>query len=265
MKLSYVTALFFCLLNKALGTYIVTCHNNNECGTVCGRYSSDMIAPTEGLFGTSCKCGGNGKTTHRCTALGYDIQVCSDYQPPSCSTACGQQVCITKDNKKTTGTILSACPKHHPVNTQQCCDHPTSRDYCTCVIQDTLDLNASPYAALGNSNGYASNAVWGSCYSQLEGLQIYINSTRASALVQPFLKEGQWCPTQGKDYEEKYLTECYGLNQTTCAATAGCTFCNSSKKGVKTDCYNEGEAEVLQHIVKTEDGSDLFVCQASAI
>jgi len=248
------------LVATCWGTYIVTCHNNNECGTVCGYYSSDMVAPTEGLFGTSCKCQ-SGKTTYRCTAMGYTVNVCSDYKAPSCSTACGQQICITKDNKKTTGKILSACPKNHPVNTQQCCEHPTSKDYCTCVIQDTLDLNASPYSALGNSNGYASSAVWGSCSSQLASLEININSTRANELVKPFLKEGLWCPThESKEYEVKFLTECNGLEKDQCSSKPGCKYCNSNKKEIKSDCYNENEAEVLTHVLTVENGPRAFVC-----
>ena len=57
---------FLALLPAISATYVVTCHNNNECGSVCSnKFSNDMVAPTEGLFGTSCKCGSGGGTTHK--------------------------------------------------------------------------------------------------------------------------------------------------------------------------------------------------------
>lgn len=255
----FIAFIFSSLFLTSESTYIVTCHNNNECGTVCGYYSNDMVAPTEGLFGTSCKCQ-SGSTVSRCKAMGYDVRVCSDYKPPYCSTACGQSICISKDGRRTTGKILSACPKNHPVNTQQCCEHPNSKDYCTCVIQDTLDLNAQPYAALGNSNGYASNAVWGACSSQLASLSIPINSTRASELVKPFLRDGVWCAAREKEYRSSANIICNGLDKETCGLTSGCTYCDSNIHILKSDCLNEEEAEVLNHIIKTEHGENKFTC-----
>jgi hypothetical protein len=244
-------------------TYIVTCHNNNECGTVCGYYADNMVAPTEGLFGTSCKCQ-SGSTVSRCNALGVDVRVCSDYKPPSCSTACGQNICITKDGRKTTGKILSACPKNHPQNTQQCCDHPTSRDYCTCVIQDTLDLNAQPYAALGNTNGYSTSAVWGACSSQLASLNIAINSTRASELVKPFLRDGTWCSAIESQYQQELTADynvCSGLGEAQCGSMPGCVYCNSDAKDLKSECFQQEEADVLTHVVNTEYGAGKFTCK----
>lgn len=255
----FIAIIFSSLFVLSESTYIVTCHNNNECGTVCGYYSNDMVAPTEGLFGTSCKCQ-SGSTVSRCKAMGYDVRVCSDYKPPYCSTACGQSICISKDGRRTTGKILSACPKNHPVNTQQCCDHPNSKDYCTCVIQDTLDLNAQPYAALGNSNGYASNAVWGACSSQLASLAIPINSTRAAELVKPFLRDGLWCKAREQEYRVLSKAQCNGLDKNECSSVRGCVYCNSNIKFLKSDCLNIEEAEVLTHIIKTEHSEDKFTC-----
>ena len=257
----FIAIIFSSLIATAQSTYIVTCHNNNECGTVCGYYSNDMVAPTEGLFGTSCKCQ-SGSTVSRCKAMGYDVRVCSDYKPPYCSTACGQSICISKDGRRTTGKILSACPKNHPVNTQQCCEHPNSKDYCTCIIQDTLDLNAQPYAALGNSNGYASNAVWGACSSQLASLAIPINSSRAAELVKPFLRDGMWCSVREKEYRVTVNAICNGLDEDTCGSTNGCVYCASNIKFLKSDCLNKQEAEVLTHIINTENGEGKFTCSA---
>ena len=68
------------------------------------------------------------------------------------------------NNKHTDATIRSACPKHHPVNTKQCCDNGGT--YCTCVFQDTIDLNKTPYDNLGGKNGYSSSATKGKCGSR---------------------------------------------------------------------------------------------------
>ena len=92
----FITALFF-VAGTVSSTYIVTCHNDGECGTVCGRYSSDIVAPTEGIFSTSCKCGNGGGVTYKCTAFGVQVSECSDGIAPQCSTACGQKICIAKD------------------------------------------------------------------------------------------------------------------------------------------------------------------------
>ena len=247
----FITALFF-VAGTVSSTYIVTCHNDGECGTVCGRYSSDIVAPTEGIFSTSCKCGNGGGVTYKCTAFGVQVSECSDGIAPQCSTACGQKICIAKDGKKATGTILSACPKHHPENVKNCCSHSSSKDYCTCVVQDTLDLNWQPYQALGNSNGYSSSATWGACSSQLESLQIQINSTRASELVKPFMKTGQWCKTFDSLTDEFNEVNCENINsEDECNNEKKCTFCKSDK--LKSKCYNSHEAIVLRHISNVED------------
>ena len=241
-------------------TYIVTCHSDGECGTVCGRYSSDIIAPTEGIFSTSCSCGNGGATTYKCTAFGVQVSECSDGKAPQCSTACGQKVCIAKDGKKATGTILSACPKHHPENVKNCCSHSSSKDYCTCVVQDTLDLNWQPYQALGNSNGYSSSATWGACSSQLESLQIHINSTVAAKLVIPFMKTGELCNEQSTQLVETTLeTICENItSETDCNYASQCTYCRSNK--VQTKCYNMNEAQPLAHIAKSEPDMVDFIC-----
>ena len=247
----FITTLFF-VAGSVSSTYIVTCHNDGECGTVCGRYSSDIVAPTEGIFSTSCKCGNGGGVTYKCTAFGVQVSECSDGIAPQCSTACGQKICIAKDGKKATGTILSACPKHHPENVKNCCSHSSSKDYCTCVVQDTLDLNWQPYQALGNSNGYSSSATWGACSSQLESLQIQINSTRASELVKPFMKTGQWCKIFDSLTDEFNEVNCENINsEDECNNEKQCTFCKSDK--LKSKCYNSHEASVLTHISNVED------------
>ena len=254
---SILTLLFFSMLSVS-STYIVTCHNDGECGTVCGRYSSDIVAPTEGIFSTSCKCGNGGGITYKCTAFGVQVSQCSDGNAPQCSTACGQKICISKDGKKATGTILSACPKHHPENVKNCCSHSSSKDYCTCVIQDTLDLNWQPYQALGNSNGYSSSATWGACSSQLESLQIQINSTRANKLVQPFMKTGQWCNTFDKFTDKYNQINCENIdNEEDCDIEKQCIFCKSDKLANK--CYNRQEANVLSHIANSENNMS-FEC-----
>lgn len=46
----------FGILTITSATYIVTCHNDNECGTVCGSSGADTASPSEGLFGTTCTC-----------------------------------------------------------------------------------------------------------------------------------------------------------------------------------------------------------------
>jgi hypothetical protein len=250
---------------SASSMYMTTCHSNSECGTVCGKYSNDMVALSEGHWGTSCSCQSSGLKTV-CTALGHTIQVCADGKAPHCKTACGRKICIKKGSKQTTGTILSACPKHHPVNTKQCCEHKNSA-YCTCIIQPTIDVNAAPYKALGSANGEVST-VAGSCGSQLESLNISIDTERASQLIQPFLKEGTWTKLNAstEEYKTTHETECYGLTEGQCGAKTGCTFCNSQSKShpVRTDCYNLGEAEMLEHIIATEDAPGKFTCNTVA-
>ncbi|CDW72395.1 UNKNOWN [Stylonychia lemnae] len=150
-------------------TYIVTCHNDQECGTVCGNYGPDTIAPSEGLFGTTCSCQNRQQPSYLCNRDGKNVYVCSDNQPPRCSVACGQQVCIQKDGRQSTGVIRSACPRYHPQNAHDCCNYGGS--YCTCVFDDTIDSNWKVYNELGGNNGYSSNAYWGACGSHL-GLKV---------------------------------------------------------------------------------------------
>lgn len=36
-------------------------------------------------------------------------------------------------------------------------------EYCTCLVEDNLDINAKPYRELGNKNGYSTAVNLGSC------------------------------------------------------------------------------------------------------
>jgi len=166
--------------------------------------------------------------------------------------------------KRATATILSACPKHHPVNTAQCCQYKNDA-YCTCIIQDTIDLNAKPYAALGGQNGFSSQANWGACGSQLASLKIDIHSSRASQLVQPFLTSGKWCnskivgPLTGVNQNCDEI-----LDQESCNAVQGCTFCNATGF-VASKCYGVTEAASLLHILTTEQGEGVFQCAVKPV
>jgi len=165
-------------------TYITTCHNDQECGTVCGSYGDDTIGASEGLFDTSCTCQDGKDPSYLCNRDGKNVYVCSDRQPPRCSVHCGSSICIEKDGKRATGVIRSACPKHHPQNAQACCDHGGS--YCTCIFEDTLDLNWKPYAELGGNNGYSSKAYWGSCSNLNTALRVGSKQTELYLnLIQP--------------------------------------------------------------------------------
>jgi len=122
-------------------------------------------------------------------------------------------------------------------------------------------LNAAPYKDLGNTNGYSSSAVWGACGSYLETLQIHINSTRASNLVQPFLVESQWCPMKEKEYRDMTQMDCTPFDEKSCGDYPSCTFCKAARRGLPVgSCYNKAEAAVLTHIVSVEDGAGKFVC-----
>ena len=245
--------------------YGVTCHNDHECGTVCGKYSKDMVAPTEGLFGTSCSCQSGGLKT-KCHVLGKEVKVCADGKAPRCQTACGQQICIFKDGKTATGTILSACPAHHPQNTGQCCSHK-SESWCTCIIRDTIDMNWKPYGDLGGKNGWIS-ANWGACGSVLESLNIRINTERATELVQPFLhKKSEWCNDDMPSEERaEKVTSCYGKSESECGSQANdnCSFCTSTNDQAKSGCYHRSEAEVLQHVIGKAGIEGSFTCPAVA-
>ena len=124
-------------------------------------------------------------------------------------------------------------------------------------------MNADPYRQLGNTNGFSSSAVWGKCGSQLEKLNIHINTTRATALVAPFMQEGTWCSQQGEKLAEEPPVNCSALNEEQCgAASAHCSFCESKKSLIDSGCYEKLEATVLTHILKVEDGEGTFVCKA---
>jgi hypothetical protein len=254
------------LSSSASATYMVTCHDEHECGTVCGKYSSDMVAPSEGLFGTSCSCQSSG-LTEKCTAFGKKISECSDGRAPNCKTSCGQKICMSNNGKKKTATILSACPKHHPQNVKQCCDHSSSKDWCTCNVQNTLDSIKEVYKALGGKNSYV-DATWGQCGSALESLNIGINSTRANELVQPFLVTGELCKGVEEDYlkikanqpEILEMNNCEELDAESCERISHCMFCQSRYDPIPTKCYDKQEASVLKHILGVEQGSDSFTC-----
>jgi len=262
-----VLALVLVLAAIASAQYITTCHNDNECGTVCGRKTNDIASPTEGIFGTSCSCQGGAGLTKRCDYAGHAVEVCSNYQPPNCKTSCNQQICIHKDGRKATATVLSACPAHHPQNTGDCCTYKND-DYCTCIIRQTLDINWKPYGELGGRNGWASGASWGACNGQLARLNISIASERATKLVQPFVIDNthETCTSQMDATWTGYGIGCELLDAATCSITAGCTYCSAvahsgaSEAPVATQCYSKGEAAVLTHILNTEAEATVFTC-----
>lgn len=252
---------FAVIVASAVATYVTTCGSNSNCGTVCGwTLDNDIVAPSEGLFGTSCSCGGDGSMTQVCT---YDNNAVSECNagPPGCSTACNQQICISMNGNQATGTIMSACPKHHPTNVQQCCWWQNDA-YCTCIIQDTLDIASQPYDQLGGQNGWSSGATWGACGSELGKLQIEISSNRATTLVQPFLVNGTWCKANAQPTPVLVATAamCKEISDPSkCAATVGCTFCKSGAPLVNTQCYARREAVVLSHVLSVER-LGTFVC-----
>jgi hypothetical protein len=257
-----VAVLVALLVASAAATYVTTCGSISNCGTVCGwTLDNDIVAPSEGLFGTSCTCGGDGSMTQVCTYDGiYAVSECNA-GPPGCSTACNQQICIAMNGQQATGTIMSACPKHHPTNVQQCCAYQNDA-YCTCIIQDTLDIATQPYDQLGGANGWSSGATWGACGSELGKLNIQISSERATKLVQPFLVNGTWCKANAQPTPVLVATAatCKAISDpTTCAATAGCTFCKSGAPLVSTQCYATREAVVLAHVL-AEEHLGTFVC-----
>lgn len=253
---------------NADGPYVTTCHNDEECGTTCGEYSDDSVAFNEGVFGTQCHCqdGSDDNLKWMCdTGLGSDAWLCQDEQPPNCDTACGQTICISMNGQYTNSVIRSACPQHHPVNVQQCCDNPGNSDYCTCLIQWTADLNWKPYAELGGYNGWADGAWWGECGSELAGLQISVSSLRAETLVQPFLRRGAWCGQNATLHAKAALTseECSARGEADC--NAGCVWCEATDMaGVKSKCYAELEASVLTHVFGVELGKEHFSCPNEA-
>ena len=255
--------------DKRQSVYVVTCHNDVECGTVCGRYQNDIVAFTEGIFQTSCTCQpGASPSTYLCTQQGVQVKVCSDYQPPRCSAPCGEKVCMFLGNRKSSATVLSACPRHHPQNTRDCCANGGS--WCTCIVQATADLNWKPYGELGNANGWGW-AEWGSCNSELGKLHIRVDTERASDLVEPFVSEncegsyGSNSTIPAQTVDEDYEA-CYAMSEAECGKSSKCTWCNASEKVlVETPlsagkCYEAHEAEVITHIMNTEVGQHEFVC-----
>ncbi|TNV76335.1 hypothetical protein FGO68_gene11039 [Halteria grandinella] len=177
-KLGFILSLIGCAIIKA--TFITTCHNNQECGSVCPQAADwDAAAFSEGLFGTSCQCQPGASLVQRCSKDGIDVYVCSDYQPPRCKVPCNQQMCITANTgRSTTVRVVSACPKHHPQNTRDCCAYGGS--YCTCIKQDTVDINITPYKNLGlidaygrETNGWATKITVGPCGKQNTGIDIF--------------------------------------------------------------------------------------------
>jgi len=245
-------------IHMTTSTYIVTCHNDNECGSVCNnQFSDDIAAPSEGLFGTSCWCQNHGPKVQRCSYGGVTVMVCADHQPPNCDTACRQNICVYKDGLSATATVLSACPSSHDTNTRQCCDYRND-DYCTCIIRNTLDLNWKPYGQLGGTNGWSSSANWGRCGSSLESLKIDIESERASELVKPFLMTGTMCH-KGSLNEPVADVDCEIFGEELCSNTPGCTYCKS-KGMVKSMCYHLSEAAPLSHILNSEQGKGYFKC-----
>jgi len=251
-------------LANAGGPYVTTCHTDEECGSTCGETSSDSVAFNEGGFGTKCYCqdGSDDNLDWVCdTGLGYDAWLCKDKQPPNCDTPCGQTICIGMNGLYTNTVVRSACPQHHPVNVQQCCDNQGNADYCTCLVQYTADLNAAPYAELGGNNGWADGAWWGECGSELAGLQISVDSLRAEELVQPFLRRGSWCAQNATLRAQAALTgeECSARDEADC--NAGCVWCKASEvAGVRSKCYAEREASVLTHVLGVELGKEHFSC-----
>jgi hypothetical protein len=222
-KIIFAASAFAALVNS---TYIVTCHNDSECGTVCGNYGSDTISPSEGLFGTKCSCQ-KGSPTYRCSQSGKSVYVCSDYQPPRCSAACNQKVCIHMPNgRQSTGVIRSACPRNHPVNTEQCCKYGGS--YCTCVFQDTIDVNYKVYNELGGQNGYSDRATLGGCGWADTGIDI----RSKEALSYAKLKGVQFC-----SYENSNLGDNYHKNLVE----------NNKAMGINTDLKYPHENQSEEH------------------
>lgn len=245
-----------------LGVHFTTCHSDSECGSTCGSTGSDTASPTEGIFGTSCSCQSPGLTTV-CTKEGKQVSKCSDGRAPNCRTACGQKICNSMSGKKATATIRSACPLHHHQNVDDCCSK--GGQYCTCVLEENIDLNWKPYGQIGGHNGYGQ-AYMGACGSELFKLNISIATERASRLIQPFLKDGAVCKADelARTASPAPLdAECSDVvDRDQCGHLPGCAWCEASKGAapVSPGCFNFGEAEVLKHVMATERGADAFKC-----
>ena len=141
---------------QGLEVYITDCGSESGCGTVDGcKWESDGVAPSEGLFGTTCTCPDGIEEV--CTYDGQTVYQCKDGKYPSCDVSCQKSLCLTNtsNGKKSNASIVSACPKYHPQNAQQCCEHKNDA-YCTCIIRDTIDCASDVYNNLGGSNTYAT-------------------------------------------------------------------------------------------------------------
>eukprot|EP01084_Bolivina_argentea_P146550 256573_1 len=155
--------------------YTTDCGGQSGCGTVNGcAWSNSGVAPSEGLYGVSCSCPG-GALTEVCTYNGKKIYKCANNALPSCKAPCEKEIClITSNNKQATGKIVSACPKYHPQNADQCCKHKNDA-YCTCIIRNTVDCASAVYSGIGGSNTFV-NVHSGAC-SSLNLTHSYQNTT----------------------------------------------------------------------------------------
>ena len=70
---------------------------------------------------------------------------------PKCTIYCKEKICLRNGSRNKTAEIVSACPKYHPQNAEQCCYHKNDA-YCTCIIRATIDTATSVYDALGGKN-----------------------------------------------------------------------------------------------------------------
>ena len=95
-----ISILCFFLILEVNPAYVTTCHNDQECGTICNSYGPDTVGPSEGMFGIECTCQNKLPPVYKCTIDGIEVKVCSDNQPPSCITPyCNKKICIKMDGK----------------------------------------------------------------------------------------------------------------------------------------------------------------------
>jgi hypothetical protein len=166
-------------------------------------------------------------------------------------------------SKQATATIRTACPLHHHQNVDDCCSK--GGQWCTCVLEQNIDLNFQPYKELGNRNGYGTVAM-GACGSSLEALNISVTSERANRLIQPFLKSGEVCRgealAKSGAQPPAIESQCTFISdRTSCGHAAGCSWCEAVDAGpVKSGCFNFGEAEMLTHIFTAEKAASTFRC-----
>ena len=143
--------------------YTTDCGSESGCGTVDGcSWASNGVAPSEGMYGVSCHCP-NG-IEEVCTYNGQKIYKCSGNAYPSCTVdSCEEEICLRNkaNNRNATGKIVSACPKYHPQNADQCCQHKNDA-YCTCIIRNTVDCSSQVYSQIGGANTFV-DVTRGSC------------------------------------------------------------------------------------------------------